>query len=223
MNRIIEVCGLILILLTIALASQPAAADVAVAPWFVGGGTYGAGIVDDFLDEISEAVRAGQKSNRPPPAKERPAEEANSPAKRANAPEAPGGGYTANPTKWGQVYLHMRQGEEAFGMQERPRRLNSREFDPVTGKIHWPQVFLHEKYNDLRSQLEPLFVRRASTSPTPALATEIHDVLVEIIETLRGDIENLPANDYVAARKFLDSLDFSVVAPSTPKSRSPGE
>lgn len=110
----------------------------------------------------------------------------------------------------------MRQGEESFGTQGRPRRLTSSDVDPVNGKIRWPQVFLHEKYKKLRSRLEELFVQRAATGPTPLIATDIHDAIVEVIETLRGDIEELPANDYVAARKFLDALDYSVVAPATP-------
>jgi len=216
MHRYPQTVGTVLVFTAVVLSAKSGGAQVAVAPWFIGRGTYGTGVVDDFLIEISIAVQVEQKPVRQPA----PAQPA---AARSDQSRAANGSYTDNPGKWGQVYLHMRQGENSFSLQDRPRRLTPSEFDPVMGKIRWPQVLLDAKYAMLRDRIEELFVLRAKTSPTPKIATEIHDAVVETIDTLRGDIETLPANDYVATRKFLDSLDFSVVAPSTPKSFSPGE
>jgi hypothetical protein len=229
MRRIISVLGCGVFLLAQAAGSQPVQAQVATSPWFVGGGSYGTGVVDDFLNEVADALQVAPQQKAPPgansqsPATASPAPQANTTPPKPPRPGLTGakktetarGRYTENPRKWGQVYLFMRQGEESFSMQERPRRLTSSQLDPVNGKIRWPQVFLHPKYKKLRSRIEELFVQRAATGPTPLIATEIHDVIVEVIEKLRGDIEELPANDYVAARKFIDALDYSVVAPSS--------
>jgi hypothetical protein len=228
MFPIFRTFGLAFVFLLVGWSGTTAEAQISLRPWFVGTGTSGSGVVDDFLAEAGEVVQSTDKQRSPKqsqpgtltatpptatPQTPRPPVAVQTPRPQDQRPQ---GNYSDNPQKWGQVYLHLRQGEEAWDMQKLPRRLGSNEFDPVTGKIRWPQAFLAEKYATPRRSLEKLFVARASTGPTPTVATEIHNVIVDMIEMLRADIEGLPANDYVAARKFLDSLDYSVIAPSMP-------
>lgn len=227
----IKACQAALCLTVVAasFSSATAQAQVAVRPWFVGGGSFGTGDVDNFLTDVAEVVQARQQptqqavNSQPPgraPAKGQPQnpQPGGRPTPAASAPEnadlSAGKNAIFSPRKLGQVYLNVPQGDEALGTQRVPRSLSSREFDPVTGKIRWPQVFLHEKYKTLRTTLEGLLAKRTGTGPTPALATATHDVIVRMIEMLRSDIEELPANDYMAARKFIDALDFAVVAPA---------
>ena len=94
-----------------------------------------------------------------------------------------------------------------------PSKGCSYELDPVSGKIKWPAPLLEPEYAQLRTDLDQLFALGATSGQT-GTAAQIREDIRQLREALRSNIETMPANDYIAARKFLDSLDYSIVQPA---------
>jgi hypothetical protein len=104
-----------------------------------------------------------------------------------------------------------------------PRRLNADELDPATGKIAWPSVLRENDYAPLRAELGSLFRARARTRQTQGIAAKIHEGTREMASIMQRNIRNVPASEYLAARKFIDSLDYSLVASDRPLRQSGSE
>ena len=143
------------IVVSTSLPSGLGQAQVAVRPWFVGGGYFGTGDVDNFLADVADVVQTGQQPTQqavdsqspgrtPARGQSQNLQPGVRPVPPASATENSEGAAEKNtvfsPRKLGQVYLNAPQGDEALGMQQVPRSLSSREFDPVTGKIRWPPL-----------------------------------------------------------------------------------
>ncbi|MGE5193869.1 MAG: hypothetical protein ACM3U2_15345 [Deltaproteobacteria bacterium] len=202
--------------------AQVAVTPVAVSPWFVGGASYGGGTVEgNFLFGAAQVIRAEGDYNLQT-------------TQAMINYEIARSKYIENANKWTQAYFQMREANQAFQIQkmernrhspetlaqvaasELPRRLSSDELDPVTGKITWPEVLMDDQYASLRIDLEHQFGLRAWTSRTAGTAAQIHDDTRIMMDILRSNIENMPASDFIAARKFIDALDYAVVTPRRP-------
>jgi hypothetical protein len=81
--------------------------------------------------------------------------------------------------------------------------------DPVTGRITWPEILQDSQYADQRQEIEQLFELRAKTSHGAGTGTKIRAITTRMSDRLRKQITDIPANEYISARKFLDSLDFA--------------
>jgi len=62
-------------------------------------------------------------------------------------------------------------------------------------------------------------------SGSPGIRTRIRDDARLMMNKLRENIKSMPASEFIAARKFIDALDYAVIAPgmaaaSTPSSPS---
>lgn len=141
--------------------------------------------------------------------------------------------YLDNKKKWTENYYQMKEERSQRAAQEReknkhspeelaaiaradtPKKLGADALDPVTGHINWPEALRDDDYAALRKQLEQLFETRARTSQGAPTVAKIHDATREMSAKLRDKIETLPANDYMAGRKFLDSLDFAAQSSAT--------
>jgi hypothetical protein len=214
--------------------AQVTVAPVGVGPWVLGGGSYGGGTADgNFLFGVSQVIRAEGDYNLQT-------------SQGLVNFEIARSKYIENVNKWTQAYFQMREANQAFQIQARernrhsaealaqaaasdlPRRLNSDELDPVTGRVAWPEALMDELYAPLRTDLEQLFALRARTTGTVATAAKIHADLRDMLAILRSNIDSLPANDFIAARKFIDALDYVVVArprpvPAPPEPGSTGQ
>ncbi len=87
-----------------------------------------------------------------------------------------------------------------------PPRMTPSQVDPATGKIYWPTALEASVYDTNREKLEELFLLRAHTSRTPDLAAEISNTASEMQDQLKSNIRGMDANEYISARKFLESL-----------------
>jgi hypothetical protein len=141
--------------------------------------------------------------------------------------------YLDNNKKWSENYFQMKERRQALEVQQReiskhsnealnaaaksslPRTLGPNLLDPVTGQITWPDVLQGSEFADLRKQLEQQFELRAKTSNTAGTTQKIHAATQEMSSILRREIEKVPANEYIAARKFLDGLDYTARMGST--------
>jgi hypothetical protein len=212
---------------------------IGVGPWFTGGGSYGGGTADgNYLFGLSQVIRAEGDYNLSTSAGLINYEEARSK-------------YIDNVSKWSQAYFQGREANQAWQLQKEqrnrrtpearaqaaasdlPRTLSTRELNPISGKIAWPETLMDEQYANVRNDIEQLFDARARTRPTAAISVKIRDDARLMTQMLRENIEHMPAKDFIAARKFIDALDYAVItpgkavaataasSPSTPAPRAP--
>ena len=95
-----------------------------------------------------------------------------------------------------------------FERKLQPARLTHEQLDS-DGHIAWPDLLLANDYRQPRQALDELFRQRASTVPVGQKA-EVHKSILDATSRLNAElvkrIENYPPTDYLAARKFIDSL-----------------
>jgi len=89
-----------------------------------------------------------------------------------------------------------------------PRPLNTYEFDPVHGRINWPLVLKAPGYDEYRALVEQFFSMRAENPQNLNVGSlmEVQEVVENWLYSLKGDIKAFKPNDYIRARKFIESL-----------------
>ncbi len=106
--------------------------------------------------------------------------------------------------------------EQMFRMakMEIPKRLTSRQLDPVTGRIAWPLELTAEDYAPYRTKLESLFAERATNNGQVTLDQyhEIHNTLDEMKKVLSARLEakKVFPQDWTVANKFLKQLRYEL-------------
>lgn len=131
--------------------------------------------------------------------------------------------YIDNKAKWTETYWKRKRLGEAERRKDYDRKMASyhkysatrksggptplsvAELDPYTGKISWPAALESVQYEELRGELEEMLLLRTHTR-TDDNSAEIHQKARAMQAELKKNIRGMPANDYIAARKFLDSL-----------------
>lgn len=181
-----------------------------------GGGGYGGGTVaGNYLSGAAQVIRSAGDFN-----------EATSRA-YINYEEARGL-YITNRRKWTDAYFALQEQNRARVIEkiERarhspevlaaaahssvPRPLNSYEFNLMTGKIDWPEFLQSAEFAGPRERIERIAGVRAEMTLTATDRATGRQAVGEMLEALRADIHVLPANEYIANRKFLDSLYFTL-------------
>jgi len=89
---------------------------------------------------------------------------------------------------------------------EAPQVLTNTQLDPLTGAIAWPKPLAGPEYAMFRAPIEKLFADRYSGYSTFA---QVQQAIQAFADQLKADIMKFQANDYVAAKKFLDSLVYA--------------
>jgi hypothetical protein len=131
--------------------------------------------------------------------------------------------YIDNQVKATQSYFEMRRymKEERRTMQpsplsmeqyvrlarvEAPEPLSTTQLDPLTGTVSWPAPLRQPAYDAYRRRIDRLLQDRASGY---VVYGEVQAACQEFLDKLKADIEKFQANDYVVARKFIDSLVYA--------------
>jgi hypothetical protein len=91
-----------------------------------------------------------------------------------------------------------------------PKALSESEFNPKTGRVRWPELLLASEYESPRGELEQLLQQRATGSLDDEGQAKARTAAEQMRSTLRANIRNLPADDYLAAQRFLESLTHSI-------------
>jgi len=142
------------------------------------------------------------------------------------------GKYIENKQKWTENYYKMKEERQTAlaRQQERekhspdsltaaaksdvPATLGADALDPVTGHITWPDILKGPEFATQRIKLDEMFELRAKTSNGTSNVYQIHVTTLEMTTKLRNRIDEIPAKHYIAARKFLDSLDYTAQNPA---------
>jgi hypothetical protein len=90
-----------------------------------------------------------------------------------------------------------------------PKRLTDYEMDQASGTINWPAVLRQPEFDAYRMRLDDLFAERDPANS--GLGTPNYEEIVYLTnllqQDLKGDIGHLTPAEYVAAKKFLTSLN----------------
>jgi len=102
-----------------------------------------------------------------------------------------------------------------YGQEGRPRRLTSRELDPITGSITWPLFLQGPDYAQQRQTIDAVMHARALQED--AINWEQFEALMSATDamrnTLRGKIREKNSTDFINTRNFIDRLVYEVRNP----------
>ncbi len=139
----------------------------------------------------------------------------------------------ANNLKVAQTFYEKRklyEGYRGLNTRKRPTREDVIRYSKVSvpqrpanfqvraarGKIVWPEVLLEEEFSDCRIQLDSLFVQRRAESSTSGInvSRQTQTVAMQMRSQLRSKMRQMTPADYLAARKFLESLAYEARFPA---------
>lgn len=111
---------------------------------------------------------------------------------------------------------------ERYAATNRPTPLSQSELDELTGRVNWPILLRDDRFDSLRTKMEELLDRWAvarNLGQLDRFGTEHHlavrTTTDRMEDVLRANIKNLPPQDYTAAKRFLQSLEYHVTQPSS--------
>jgi hypothetical protein len=227
MSRIVANARFFIPLLALVVLGLSRCCEAVVFRPFVGFGGYGMGyggygygygggtVAGNYMNGMSNVIRAEGQYNLLT-------------AQAAVNNEEARSRYLDNKKKWHEIYLQSREARDkrvaeqfarskhspevlaAAAASDLPHKLSSEVLDPVTGQITWPEVLLGAEFADQRKEVEQFLELRAKTSHTDETGEKIRAAAAKMSEMLRKNVQNIPANEYMAGRKFLDSLVYAV-------------
>ncbi len=92
--------------------------------------------------------------------------------------------------------------------QQAPDRLSVSQMDPLTGTIVWPAPLRRPEYDAPRQELERLYSERAGG--TDLNYDDIQGACDRFQEQLQADLAKFDPNDFIRAKKFIDSLSYEI-------------
>jgi hypothetical protein len=99
--------------------------------------------------------------------------------------------------------------------QAAPTRLASYQLWARPGYVRWPSLLLHAEYADVRTLLDHLVAQRspADSGAGSQNCVDIQQGVDRFKTALNSQIKQYKPADYIAAKKFLDSLAYEVQFP----------
>lgn len=131
-----------------------------------------------------------------------------------------------NRDQWTNTYFEMREinrkSREAersprpsmeslvrYAQAGKPKRMSPSELDSVAGTISWPTLLQTDQYAAYRSELEGLFAKRAHDGVVGTNDyLQIDKTTKAMLAELKKQVREVPQMDYIAAKRFLESLAF---------------
>lgn len=102
-----------------------------------------------------------------------------------------------------------------FAQAGKPRQLSPSEMDFSTGRLNWPKLLTIPAFGDYRHDLEMLFVKRADHG---GLGYDdqirVRNATTMLLNDLKANIQAYPPADYMAARRFVESLAYEAQLPT---------
>jgi len=92
--------------------------------------------------------------------------------------------------------------------QQAPARLSVSQFDPLSGTINWPAVLRDDKFKAERAAIEKLCQERARG--VSSNHRDLEEAIQALSDKLKPEAQTLSANDFIQARKFVESLTQEV-------------
>ena len=91
-----------------------------------------------------------------------------------------------------------------------PRQLGASQMDPVSGTLAWPVLLQDDSYKAPRTEVDGLFTKRASLGGLGYTdQNHVRRAVNTMFDTLKSQIRDVPPQDYVASRSFLNSVIYA--------------
>jgi hypothetical protein len=91
-----------------------------------------------------------------------------------------------------------------------PKPLNTSQMDPVSGHLDWPEPLQDGRYTAERGEVDQLFAKRASYGGlTYSDRSKVRETIDSMADELKEQVRDIPPQDYVASRTFLQSLIYA--------------
>ena len=92
-----------------------------------------------------------------------------------------------------------------------PQPLSGTEIDYVNGKVAWPKLLQRDEFQNDRATIEKLLAKQASYGRLGQADDEqLSDAIERMSATLRNEIKNASANEYISGKNFLKSLMYGL-------------
>lgn len=133
----------------------------------------------------------------------------------------------ANNKEWTNTYFQMREINQQqrnaeierkrgtpedwirFAQAGKPKPLSASELNPVTGEIKWPILLTLPDFETQRAELEKLFAERSYKGVLDGEEFMKAKSLIEgVAASLAKKIKEFPADQYITAKNFLNSLSY---------------
>jgi hypothetical protein len=99
---------------------------------------------------------------------------------------------------------------EQTGRSHLPQRLNSEQWQPLSGTFQWPEALSGDGFAAERRRLEQLFAQR--TREASGLGSSNYDEVRSLVRTMQGRLarqaKQLGVEEFSRARKFLESVAY---------------
>jgi hypothetical protein len=97
-----------------------------------------------------------------------------------------------------------------------PKPLSVSQLDPLTGFVSWPLALREDAYAQQRAMLEGYYKERAKNGQlTLDQANEVKQITAVMQEELKSNIRNIPPQNYVQAKKFLEGITLAAFSQSS--------
>ena len=91
-----------------------------------------------------------------------------------------------------------------------PRPLGPGQMDPVNGQLNWPSALQQDSFESQRHEVDQLFVVRARYGGLGyADQMKVRETVDAMFAQLKEQIQQIPPQDYVACRSFLQSVGYA--------------
>jgi hypothetical protein len=98
-----------------------------------------------------------------------------------------------------------------LAQQGLPKSLTASQLDPVTGKIAWPVVLRDEPFDSYRESAQKFFEDAVANPQTFSYGSYNHlrEASTECLAELTARIKEYSPNDFIQAKKFIESLTYA--------------
>jgi hypothetical protein len=98
----------------------------------------------------------------------------------------------------------------------KPAPLSPSEVDTSTGAIAWPILLQEDDYRTFRTDMESVFAQRAATGNlSPDAVGKAKQTTEAMLAELKSHVRDVSQQDYIAARRFIESLAYEVRSPAS--------
>ena len=98
----------------------------------------------------------------------------------------------------------------------KPAPLSPSEVDATSGAVAWPLLLQEEDYSTFRADVQGVFTQRATTgNPSRDAVGKAKQATEAMLDELKSQIRDVSQQDYIAARRFIESLAYELRRPAS--------
>jgi hypothetical protein len=103
----------------------------------------------------------------------------------------------------------------ALAQAQAPARLSDQQYDRTFGRLDWPAAFNNDEFNAERDELDRAFAARSPGDAGAAseFYANVRQLTTRLQDKLQSQIVSLDSAQYMAAKKFLLSLNYEAQHP----------